>query len=108
MLAETKSADFVITRLFDAPPTGGADGMVPVVLPTNGVGMVPKARDDMVVVDAGIVGAPPITDGETALVEIKLIGIVRGQYWRQDGDHHLGHHDQPAHEERAVGHLTMG
>jgi hypothetical protein len=53
--------------MVDAPPTGGADGMVPVVLPTNGVGMVPKARDDMVVVDAGIAGAPPIMDGETAL-----------------------------------------
>ena len=29
--------------------------------------MVPKARDDMVVVDAGIAGVPPIMDVETAL-----------------------------------------
>jgi hypothetical protein len=40
--------------------------MVPVVLPTNGVGMVPKARD-VAVVDAGIAGVPPIMDVETAL-----------------------------------------
>lgn len=53
--------------MVDAPPTGGADGMLPVVLPTNGVGMVPKARDDIVVVDAGISGVPPIMDVETAL-----------------------------------------
>ena len=52
--------------MVDAPPTGGADGMVPVVLPTNGVGMVPKARD-VAVVDAGIAGVPPIMDVETAL-----------------------------------------
>src|SRR5262249_54104025 len=34
------------------------------------------------------------TDRETALVEIELIGIVRGQYWRQEGDHHKPTQDQ--------------
>src|SRR5262249_13376913 len=37
------------------------------------------------------------TDGETALVEIELIGIVWGQYWRQDGDHHKPTQDQRTH-----------
>jgi hypothetical protein len=53
--------------MVDVPPTGGADDMVPVVLTTIGVGMVPKTRDGMVVVDAGIAGVPPIMDVETAL-----------------------------------------
>jgi hypothetical protein len=41
--------------------------MVPVVLPTIDVGMVPKASDDMVVVDADMADGPPIMDGETVL-----------------------------------------
>ena len=53
--------------MVDAPPTGGADAMVPVVLPTIDVGMVPKATDDMAVVDAGMADGPPIMDGETVL-----------------------------------------
>ena len=53
--------------MVDALPTGGADAMVPVVLPTIDVGMVPKATDDMAVVDAGMADGPPIMDGETVL-----------------------------------------
>ena len=55
----------------DELPTGDTGDMVPVVLPTIGVGMVPNgvddivAIDDIVVVDGVIVAVLPAMDGET-------------------------------------------
>ena len=55
----------------DELPTGDTGDMVPVALPTIGVGMVPNgvddivAIDDIVVVDGVIVAVLPAMDGET-------------------------------------------
>jgi hypothetical protein len=57
----------------DELPSGDTGDMVPVVLPTTGVGMVPKgvagiiAVDDIVVVDGVIVAVLPAMDVETVL-----------------------------------------
>jgi hypothetical protein len=46
----------------DELPTGGTAGIVPVVLATMDVGMVPKAVDGIVVVDGVIAFAPRAMD----------------------------------------------
>ena len=48
--------------MVDALPTGDTGDMVPVVLPAIGVGMVPNAVDDIVVVDGIVVAVLPIID----------------------------------------------
>jgi hypothetical protein len=70
----------------DELPTGDTGDMVPVVLPTIGVGMVPNgvddivaiddivAVDDIVVVDGAIVAVLPGVDVETGMVD----GVGRG------------------------------
>jgi hypothetical protein len=64
----------------DELPTGDTGDMVPVVLPTIGVGMVPNgaddivAIDDIVVVDGVIVAALPAVDGETVFGMVDGVG----------------------------------
>src|SRR5229473_1958244 len=70
----------------DELPTGDTGDMVPVVLPTIGVGMVPNgaddivaiddivAVDDIVVVDGVIVAALPAVDGETVFGMVDGVG----------------------------------
>jgi hypothetical protein len=60
----------------DELPTGGADDMVPVVLPTINVGMVPNAVDDVIAIDGMVV-----VDGVTVLAAIDVetaLGPVDG------------------------------
>jgi hypothetical protein len=67
-----------LQTVVDELPSGGTGDMVPVVLPTIGVGMVPNGVDDIVtvddivVVDGVIVAALPAMDGES------VFGIVDG------------------------------
>jgi hypothetical protein len=64
----------------DGLPSGDIGDMVPVVLPTIGVGMVPNAVpdiiavDDVVVVDGAIVAELPAMDVETVLVAVDGVG----------------------------------
>ncbi len=64
----------------DELPTGDTGDMVPVVLPTIGVGMVPNGVDDIVavdsvvVVDGVIVAVLPAMDGETVLGTVDGVG----------------------------------
>src|SRR6266446_1862622 len=66
----------------DELPTGDTGDMVPVVLPTIGVGMVPHGVDDIVavdsvvVVDGVIVAVRPAMDGGT--VRGSVDGVSRG------------------------------
>jgi len=66
----------------DELPTGDAGDMVPVVLPTIGVGMVPSGVDDIVaidiiaVVDGVIVAVLPAIDGETAFDIVDGVGTA--------------------------------
>ncbi len=53
--------------MVDGLPSRDTGDMVPVVLPTTGVGMVPKGVDDIVVVDSVIVAVLPAMDVETVL-----------------------------------------
>src|SRR5258705_5988097 len=68
--------------MVDALPTGDTGGMVPVVLPTIGVGMVPNgvddivAIDDIVVVDGVIVAMLPVMDGETVFGMVDGVGAA--------------------------------
>jgi hypothetical protein len=50
--------------------------MVPVVLPTNGVGMVPNATTGIIVVDGIIVAMLPTVDGEAVVGSIDGVGAV--------------------------------
>jgi hypothetical protein len=64
----------------DELPTGDTGDMVPIVLPTIGVGMVPNgvddivAVDDIVVVDGVIVAVLPAVDVETVLGTVDGVG----------------------------------
>jgi hypothetical protein len=58
------------------PPTGGIGDVVPVVLPMIDVGMVPKAVDDIVVVDGVIAVEPTAMDAETVLGGVDTVGTV--------------------------------
>ena len=58
----------------DEPPSGDAGDMVPVVLPTSAVAMVPNAVDDIVVVDGVIVAVLPTMDVETVLGTVDAVG----------------------------------
>src|SRR6266481_4853951 len=64
----------------DELATGDTGDMVPVVLPTIGVGMVPNGVDDIVavdsvvVVDGVIVAVLPAMDGETVLGTVDGVG----------------------------------
>jgi hypothetical protein len=68
--------------MVDALPTGDTGDMVPVVLPTIGVGMVPNgvddivAIDDIVVVDGVIVAMLPVMDGETVFGMVDGVGAA--------------------------------
>lgn len=58
------------------PPTGGIGDVVPVVLPMIDVGMVPKAVDDIVVIDGVIAVEPTAMDAETVLGGVDTVGTV--------------------------------
>ncbi len=58
------------------PPTGSIGDVVPVVLPMIDVGMVPKAIDDIVVVDGVIAVDPTAMDAETVLGGVDTVGTV--------------------------------
>jgi hypothetical protein len=63
----------------DELPSGDTGDTVPVVLPTNGVGMVPNGVSDIVavdsvVVDGAIVAVLPAMDGETVLGTVDGVG----------------------------------
>jgi hypothetical protein len=63
----------------DELPSGDTGDIVPVVLPTNGVGMVPNGVSDIVavdsvVVDSVIVAVLPGMDGETVLGTVDDVG----------------------------------
>jgi len=68
--------------VIDELPTGDTGDMVPVVLPTIGVGMVPNGVDDIVaidnivVVDGVIVVVLPVTDGETVFGMVDGVGTA--------------------------------
>src|SRR5258705_11395037 len=68
--------------MVDALPTRDTGDMVPVVLPTIGVGMVPNgvddivAIDDIVVVDEVIVAVLPVRDGETVFGMVDGVGAA--------------------------------
>lgn len=57
----------------DELPSEGAGDMVPVVLPTKGVGMVPNGVADIVAVDDIVVDAVPgtVDDGGTAVAAME-------------------------------------
>jgi hypothetical protein len=57
-------------------PTADTGDMIPVVLTTMDVGMVPNGVDDIVVVDGVFVGAPLVTDAETTLGAVDGVGTV--------------------------------
>jgi hypothetical protein len=57
-------------------PTGDTGDMIPVVLTTMDVGMVPNGVDDIVVVDGVIVVAPLVTDAEATLGAVDGVGTV--------------------------------
>jgi hypothetical protein len=57
-------------------PTADTGDMIPVVLTTMDVGMVPNGVDDIVVVDGVIVVAPLVTDAETTLGAVDGVGTV--------------------------------
>ena len=52
-------------RVVDELPSGGTGDIVPVVLATRNVGIVPKALDDIVAADGIIAFAPRAVDVET-------------------------------------------
>jgi hypothetical protein len=66
----------VLHTVVDGLPSGGTGDMVPVVLPTNGVGMVPNATTGIIVVDGIIVAMLPTVDGEAVVGSIDGVGAV--------------------------------
>ena len=60
--------------MVDELPTGGTGDIVPVVLATRDVGMVPKAVDDVVVADGVIAFVPRAMDVETLPDALDSIG----------------------------------
>ena len=62
----------VLHTVVDGLPSGDTGGIVPVVLPTNGVGMVPNAVPGIIVVDGMIVAVLPAMDVDA------VVGIVDG------------------------------
>src|SRR5712664_1869699 len=58
----------------DELPSGDTGDMVPVVLPTNGVGMVPNGVDDIVVVDGVIIAGLPGMAVETVPGTVDGVG----------------------------------
>lgn len=72
----------VLHTVVDGLPSGDTGDIVPVVLPTIGVGMVPNgvddivAIDDIVVVDGVIVAVLPVMDGETVFGTVDGVGTA--------------------------------
>jgi hypothetical protein len=58
----------------DGLPSGDTGDTVPVVLPTNSVGMVPNAVPGIIAVDGIIVAVLPVMDGETGLGSVEGAG----------------------------------
>jgi hypothetical protein len=58
----------------DGLPSGDTGDIVPVVLPTNNVGMVPNAVPGIIVVDGIIVAVLPATDVETVVGTVDAVG----------------------------------
>jgi hypothetical protein len=72
----------VLHTVVDGLPSGDTGDMVPVVLPTNGVGIVPNAvpgiiaRDDMVVVGDIVVAVLPAMDVEAVVGTVDGVGVA--------------------------------
>jgi hypothetical protein len=61
--------------MVDGLPSGDAGDMVPVVLPTNNVGMVPNAVPGIIAVDDIIVAVGLVMDVETVLGAVDGVGM---------------------------------
>ena len=66
----------VLHTVVDGLPSGDTGDTVPVVLPTNGVGMVPNAIPGIIVVDGIIVAVLGTMDVEAVVVTIDGVGAV--------------------------------
>ena len=65
----------VLHTVVDALPSGDSGDMVPVVLPTIGVGMVPNAVAGIIAVDGIIVAVLPTMEVEAGLGTVDGVGI---------------------------------
>jgi len=65
----------VLHTVVDGLPSGDTGDTVPVVLPTNGVGIVPNAIPGIIVVDGIIVAVLPTMDVEAVVGTIDGVGV---------------------------------
>lgn len=65
----------MLHTVVDGLPSGDTGDMVPVVLPTNGVGIVPNAIPGIIVVDGIIVAVLPVMDVGAVVGTIDGVGV---------------------------------